>query len=124
MALTRSFLTSYFIVDSELNTGFLRTYTLAAKSIIATNAITVSEPSAMEKASQSEKIRIAAANRGKSLDDIIDEVCRKSSDAASITPRIREKIEEIVPTLIDDETEEEIVNSTNQAIKMLMEKYK
>lgn len=124
MALTRSFLTSYFIIDSSLNESFLHTYEVAAKSIISSDSIIVSEPSATEKSQLKETIRIATTGKKKSLEDLINEACLSSPYAQSITSMVREKINKIVPTLIDDETEEEIVSSTNSAIEMLMEKYK
>lgn len=124
MALTRSFLTSYFIVDSSLNESFLHTYETAAKGIIESDSIVVTEPTAEEKAMLEENIRIATTGKKKSLEDLINETCLSSPFAPNITPSLRDKINRIVPNLIDDETEEEIITSTNRAIEMLMEKYK
>lgn len=124
MALTRSFLTSYFIVDSSLNEFFLHTYETAAKDIIESDSIVVTEPTAEEKAMLKENIRIATTGKKKSLEDLISETCLSSPFAPNITPSLRDKINRIVPNLIDDETEEEIITSTNRAIEMLMEKYK
>ncbi len=123
MALTRSFLTSYFIVDSSLNESFLHTYETAAKGIIESDSIVVTEPTAEEKAMLEENIRIATTGKKKSLEDLISETCLSSPFAPYITPLLRDKINKIVPNLIDDETEEEIITSTNKAIEMLMEKY-
>lgn len=69
-----------------------------------------------------ENIRIATTGKKKSLEDLISETCLSSPFAPYITPLLRDKINKIVPNLIDDETEE-IITSTNKAIEMLMEKY-
>lgn len=70
MALTRSFLTSYLLLD-EANSGFLSTYSEAATSIKNDGVMRVYEPTPAEKQEMENRIRITLIDEKKSFAEII-----------------------------------------------------
>lgn len=73
MALTRSFLTSYFIVD-EQNADFARVYEATIDRITEDGFMKLHEPTSEERKEMATKIRITLSAERKSLADILDEV--------------------------------------------------
>ncbi|MEA4836284.1 MAG: AAA family ATPase [Anaeromusa sp.] len=73
MALTRSFLTSYFIVDYN-NEEFISTYQGAITDITNYGYMTLNEPSEEEKKQMALKIKITLTNQKRSLSDILEEL--------------------------------------------------
>ena len=117
MILTRSFLNSYLIINSA-NSEFIECYSKAITSIQNQDFIVVSEPSEEEKAKQAEKIKIATNNRrGKSLEDIIDEVCKYHED---LSQKDINRLYSVIPNIIEEETEEEISSKTRGMIGVLL----
>lgn len=117
MILTRSFLNSYLIINSA-NSEFIECYSNANKSIQKNDCIIVREPSVEEKAQQAERIRIETSNRGgKSLEDIIDEICNQYD---GLSQKNIDQLYKVIPNIIEEENEEEIVNKTRGMIRVLL----
>ena len=116
MILTRSFLNSYFVVNSK-NDLFIKTYQKAIESIDSNDCIIVEEPSEEEKERQSEKIKIEVSSSGKSIEDIINEVIREYKD---LSKKHIDTLYLSIPNIIESETEEEIVSKTRGMIKVFL----
>lgn len=116
MILTRSFLTSYFIVNS-VNKEFIEKYSQAIANINRDGVMKLREPSQEEKETQAEKIKIAALAKKKSVEDIINEICKN-------TPKLTRKhisaLYNTIPTIIENESEEEITKKTMGMIKVFL----
>lgn len=75
MMLTRSFITSYFLVNNmEDNADFINTYKKAAKSISDSGVMCLREPPESEKEQQNQKVSIAVTQKQRPLKEIIEEV--------------------------------------------------
>ena len=121
MALTRSFLSSFFIVSSERNESFISEYQYAADQIEINGKICVPQPSEAEIKQQVEQIRIQTQNAKRSLDDIIDEVCSESQYCNLIDYDIRKRVGDSVASMIggkSDIDEEKIKSITNNMLGM------
>lgn len=116
MILTRSFLNSYFVVNSQ-NDLFIQTYQKAIYSIENNNCIVVEEPSEEEKKLQSEKIKIAVNAKGKSIEDIINEVIKEYE---GLSKKHIDTLYSSIPNIIENETEEEIVSKVHGMIKVFL----
>ncbi len=116
MILTRSFLNSYFVVNSE-NDLFIQTYQKAIHIIESNNCIVVEEPSEEEKKLQSEKIKIAVNAKGKSIEDIINEVIKEYD---GLSKKHIDTLYSSIPNIIENETEEEIVSKVRGMIKVFL----
>lgn len=79
MILTRSFITSYIIINS-VNRNFIDTYKMAAEYIMREDCMVLREPGEDEIAAQLEKIKIDIESKHKSAEDIIDEVLSQYPD--------------------------------------------
>ncbi len=115
MVLTRSFLTSYFIVN-EVNKEFITTYSRAYDQISKDNYMALREPSQKEKEAQAEKIKIAAS-RKRSVEDIINEICK---DYPQLKKKHMNMLYSSIPTVIENETEDEIVSKTVKMINVIL----
>lgn len=116
MILTRSFLNSYFVVNSQ-NDLFIQTYQKAIYTIENNNCIVVEEPSEEEKKLQSEKIKIAVNAKGKSIEDIINEVIKEYE---GLSKKHIDTLYSSIPNIIENETEEEIVSKVHGMIKVFL----
>ena len=116
MILTRSFLTSYFLVNS-INEEFINVYSDAVSRITKDGYMELREPNQEEKDTQAEKIKIAALTRKKSVEDIINEICLKY-------PKLSKKhiatLYNTIPSIIESETEEEVSKKTIGMIKVFL----
>lgn len=77
MILTRSFITSYFLVNNNLlvnNTAFIETYSQACNYIQENNHMKLRIPEKEEVEQQNKKISIVAANQKKSIKEIANEI--------------------------------------------------
>ena len=122
MALTRSFLTSYFIVTTEDNNAFIDIYSNAATKIVEDNMICVKEPSPDEIEAQAEKIRIETQRAKKSMADIIDDYISETDDPFLNEPNIRNRLEKLVTVTLeenDNRSESVIRGAIQAAITML-----
>lgn len=77
MALTRSFLTSYFIVDS-VNEDFITLYSKAIKEIAETGCMDLVEPSEEEKMDMINRIEISLTKPSKSVEITLNEYLDKT----------------------------------------------
>ena len=116
MILTRSFLNSYFVVNSQ-NDLFIQTYQKAIYTIENNNCIVVEEPSEEEKKLQSEKIKIAVNAKGTSVEDIINEVIKEYE---GLSKKHIDTLYSSIPNIIENETEEEIVSKVHGMIKVFL----
>lgn len=117
MVLTRSFLTSYFIVNDD-NGEFIKTYKHAIYNINKDGFMKLREPSEKEKEEQEEKIRIMAQAKKKSVEDIIDEICKKQSP--KLTHKQKKVLYDTIPNIIKNESEEEVIARTKAMIKVIL----
>ena len=100
MALTRSFLSSFFIVTSERNEKFIQEYQEAAKHIQACGKIVVRQPSQLEIQFQTEQIRIQTQNAKKSMEEIVYEICKEESRSHYISEEEMKRIYNSVASAI------------------------
>lgn len=116
MILTRSFITSYFLVNS-INEEFINLYSDAVRKISNDGYMELREPNQEEKEAQEEKIKIEALTRKKSVEDIINEICLNY-------PKLSKKhisaLYSTVPSIIESETEEEVSKKTIGMIKVFL----
>lgn len=105
MALTRSFLSSFFIVTSERNEKFIQEYQEAAKHIQACGKIVVRQPSQLEIQFQTEQIRIQTQNAKKSMEEIVYEICKEESRSHYISEEEMKRIYNSVASAIGENME-------------------
>lgn len=116
MILTRSFLNSYLLINSE-NKCFIECYQRAIDIIEKNNSIVVREPSEIEKEQQAERIRIETSGYGKSLEDIIDQVC---IDYPYLSQKNKNALYNAIPNIIEDGSEEDVIIKTRGMIKVML----
>lgn len=125
MMLTRSFLTSYLIVNNDrledslrgqvFNGEFIETYTKAAESICSTGVMSLREPPEDEKKQQNQKVSIAVSKQ-RSIKDLIEEVI---SAYPQLTTKSKKNIVNAMLELIGDDgsmTDYEIQDRTRKMI--------
>lgn len=117
MALTRSFIKSYFMVE-ENNVEFFATYASAADRINENSNMTVRIPSAEEVELQERVIRITSVPR-KSVEQIINEVC---SEYPELAEKHISAINNAIPSMLSEETQEEIIEKTRAMIQIIIGK--
>ena len=117
MILTRSFLSSYFIVNSE-NEEFISIYEEAIKNINETGYMELREPGREEKLKQAEKIRIATQSRKKSVEDMIKEVCDEYPELSFTNQR---ELQKLIPNIVGKITEEKVKEKTRKIIEAMLE---
>lgn len=116
MILTRSFLCSYFVVNS-INSQFIEIYEEAIRNINKNGYMELREPDEKEKLSQAEKIKIDARNKGKSVEDMINEVC---SDYPELSSEERNELQKLVPQRVKVRTESEVKTKTRRIIEAML----
>lgn len=115
MMLTRSFISSYFLV-SNINSEFIETYTNAAKAISTSGTMCLREPPATEKEQQNQKVSIAVAKKQRPIKEIIEEVLNEFPELA---PKNKRRILASMLEYIGDEgamTESDIQNRTRRMV--------
>ncbi|URZ14159.1 DEAD/DEAH box helicase [Clostridium felsineum] len=117
MILTRSFLTSYFIVNSD-NTEFIEIYKNTIDNINKDGFMKLREPDKKEKEEQEEKIKIMAQAKKKSVEDIINQVCKE--DYPKLSRKYVIMLYNTIPTIIENESEEEVITKTRGMIKVIL----
>ena len=115
MILTRSFLSSYFIVSDE-NADFVRIYNSAIDDIMQNGYMSLREPSEEEKKQQAEKIRIAARRNFKSVEDMINEVCNEYPE---ISVEDRRALQKLIPGKVGELSEDGIKDKTRKMIEAM-----
>ena len=117
MALTRSFIKSYFMIEKD-NVCFIATYADAAEQININSNMIVRIPSSEEVEQQEQVVRITSVPR-KSAEQIINEVCVEYPELTE--KHVNTKINAI-PSMLSEETEEEIVQKTRGMINIIIGK--
>lgn len=82
MMLTRSFITSYFLVNN-INSAFFETYSTAAKAISDSGIMRLREPPEDEKKQQNQKVSIAVAKKQRPIKEIIEEILNEFPQLAA-----------------------------------------
>ena len=99
MMLTRSFITSYFLIN-DVNTSFITTYSDAAREISASGVMALREPSAEEKKRQNQKVSIAVTKKQRTIKEIIEEVFKEYPVLSS---KNKKRISDAMMELIGEE---------------------
>lgn len=117
MMLTRSFITSYFIISSEdANKEFIDIYNKAAKSISSSGIMCLREPPDSEKEQQNQKISIAVTKNERSFREIIEDVFERYP---SLTLKVKNKILKSMLEIIDENGYMEESDLQNRTEKMI-----
>lgn len=115
MMLTRSFITSYFLINNS-NVDFIEKYQAAAATISSNGIMRLREPGEEEKHQQNQKVRIAIAEKQRPVKDVIEEVLNKAS---GLSAKNKKRIYDTIIEIINDEgmlTEREIQDKTQKFI--------
>ena len=99
MMLTRSFITSYFLIN-DINTDFISTYSDAAREISVSGVMALREPSLAEKKQQNQKVSIAVAKKQRTVKEIIEEVFK---EYPSLTAKNKKRVSEAMMEFIGEE---------------------
>lgn len=117
MILTRSFITSYFLINNmDSNADFISIYKAAAKSISDSGVMCLHEPPEEEKKMQNQKVSIAVTKNQRPLREVIEEVFVKYPE---LTTKSKRRIVDAMLELIGEEgsmTEVEIQDRTSKMI--------
>lgn len=117
MMLTRSFITSYFLINSmDANAEFVNNYKAAAKSISDNGIMCLREPPEAEKEQQNQKVSIAVTKNQRPLKEVIEEVFVKYPE---LNAKSKRRIVDSMLEIIGEEgsmTEVEIQDRTNKMI--------
>lgn len=105
MALTRSFLTSYFIVDN-LNTEFYELYSGAIEKITSDGFMKVHEPSEHERAEMAAQIQITLASSRKTFSQIMDDLF--NAEYPRMDRKTRRFVEDTIKQVASKLSEEQI----------------
>lgn len=116
MMLTRSFLTSYFMVNS-INVEFIRTYTEAINQINDSSKMILREPSQEEKDAQNQKVIIESQAKRKTMLEIINEVI---IEYPKLTNKHKDTIRKTIPEVVEDNSEDEIRSKTLGMINLII----
>lgn len=117
MILTRSFLTSYFIVNSD-NSEFIEIYKHAIDNINKDGVMKLREPDKKEKEEQEEKIKIMAQAKKRSVEEIINEVCKE--EKRKLSHKHMTMLYSTIPDIIENESEEEVITKTRGMLKVIL----
>ena len=115
MMLTRSFITSYLLVDNS-NADFIDKYQAAAAAISGSGVMRLREPQEEEKRQQNQKVRIATAEKQRPIKEVIEEVL---NEASGLSAKNKKRIYESIIEIISDDgmlTEKEIQERTRKFI--------
>ena len=118
MALTRSFLTSYFIVNSN-NETFIKTYQNAIDKINTEGVMDLLEPTDKEKSEMANKIRISLSKQKRQLNDILDELFDK--EYPNININNKEYVLNSLRDISSKLTEEKILKKARILIEDVLE---
>lgn len=105
MALTRSFLTSYFIVDN-VNLAFASTYSQVIENINADGKMVLTEPTVEEREEMEAKIQIILTNNKRSISDILDEFF--NAECPNADKEIRKMVSDVIVKIPSKLNEDEI----------------
>lgn len=122
MMLTRSFITSYLIINNDKlfgdNSNFIKTYINAAKQIQDNSYIQVIEPSDEEKKAQNQKISIVASPNKQSLQEIIYSVLAQYPFLNETSKKtIISNVTDLSYQKAENMTDDEIISITHKLAK-------
>lgn len=122
MMLTRSFITSYFLINNknDKNKQFIDIYTKAAKDICLTGKMVLREPSVEEKRLQNQKVSFAITQKQRPAKEIIEEVL-KGNPGLSVKNQTR-VMQAMLQYIREEGTleEDEIKERTQKLIKVYL----
>lgn len=117
MALTRSFLTSYFIIDDK-NIKFYELYTSAIKKITEFEKMELHEPTQKEREEMANKIQITLSAEKKSFEQVINELI--NSEYPHLTNDEREFVTETIRRIASKLSENQIKQRARSFIEEIM----
>jgi len=117
MALTRSFLTSYFIV-SDINEMFISIYEKAVIDITRHGDMKLIEPSDKEKKAMERKIRISLSSRKKPLPELLEELFNE--EYPEFNRKKREFVIDTIAKISPRPSEEEFLKKARAFIKEVL----
>ena len=120
MMLTRSFLTSYFIVDN-VNKDFIGIYQSAVEDIQKRGYLCLNEPSDEEKKAQNYKVMIAARKNIRSSEELLRELL--DDEYSEFDEMERQRVEKAVIVALEGKTyrnEEEYKDKARQVINVIL----
>ena len=117
MALTRSFLTSYFIVDNT-NEEFYEIYLNAFEKISRDGKMILREPSILELKDMKSRIQITMSSKNKLFSQILDDLF--NDEYPGLNRKDRKFIEETIGRLAANLSEDEIKQRTRSFIDKVM----
>lgn len=122
MALTRSFIASYFLVEisdgliDSKNADFFNLYADAVEHINSNYCMLLRQPDKTEIETQEAVVRITASSK-KSVEEIIADICK---DYPDLKPKHIATINGTVPSILQEETEEEVIQKTLGMISLIL----
>ena len=114
MALTRSFLTSYFIVDEE-NLDFYKTYSEAIEKITSNGVMEVHEPTSEERKEMTTKIHITLSEKRKTFEQIMSDFFEE--EYPNMKKELRKLVEETIRKIASKDSEAEIKQRARKFIE-------
>ena len=117
MALTRSFLTSYFIVD-DINESFYETYSTAFESISKDGKMTLHEPNSLEREEMETQIQITLSSKKKLFSQILDDLF--NDEYPYLNRKDRKFVEETIGKVASKLSEDEIKQRARSFIDNVM----
>ena len=115
MMMTRSFITSYLLINED-NKEFISIYKKAAAVINENGIMELREPEELEKKLQNQKVSIAVAKKQRPIKEIIEDVF---VEYPNLTQKIKSRVKESMLEFIGEEgtmTEIEIQDRTRKMI--------
>lgn len=117
MALTRSFLTSYFIVD-DINESFYETYSTAFESISKDGKMTLHEPNRLEREEMENQIQITLSSKKNLFPQILDDLFNE--EYPYLDRKDRKFVEETIGKVASKLSEDEIKQRARSFIDNVM----
>jgi hypothetical protein len=117
MALTRSFLTSYFIVDDR-NDSFYEIYSSAIKRITEEGKMELQEPTSEERQEMATKIQITLSAERKTFAQIMDDFF--NAEYPQLSRNARKFVEDTINQIASKLPEEQIKQRTRSFIEEVM----
>lgn len=117
MALTRSFLTSYFIIDDR-NNSFYDLYSTAIEKITENGKMELQEPSQEEREEMETQIQITLSAAKKSFEQIMDDFF--ASEYSNIDSDTKKFVQETIQRIASNLTESQIKQRARSFIEQVM----
>ena len=118
MALTRSFLTSYFVINGK-NTNFAEIYQDAINKISTEGVMNLIEPTSDEKSEMVNKIKISLSEQKRQLSEILDELFKKEYSNMSQNDKVY--VFNTLKPISNKLTEEKILKKARLLIEDVLE---